>query len=68
MNGYSMPTRSSSGCSLEDKPKEPPELYAMTAMFLAIGALRTLPQDNTGVGLIIRQLEIAIDKLKQKPI
>jgi hypothetical protein len=37
--------------------------YAKTAMFLAIGALRTMPSDNTGVNTIVRQLEISIDKL-----
>ncbi len=46
--------------------KNEPAVYAVTAMYLAIGALRTLPQDNTGLGTIIRQLEVAIDKLRNR--
>ena len=46
--------------------KSAPDVYAVTAMYLAIGALRTLPADNSGVGLIIRQLEVAIEKLRNK--
>lgn len=38
--------------------------YAVAAMYLAIGALRTIQSEANTVGFIVRNLEVAIDKLR----
>jgi hypothetical protein len=44
--------------------KSRPEVYAVTTMYMAMGALATISTENCTVGNIIRQLEVAIDKLR----
>lgn len=48
--------------------KSSPDAYAICAMLLAKGALMALAttENAAGVGMMVRQLEVAIDKLQKQ--
>jgi hypothetical protein len=51
---------------MEANAKSDPTTYAVAAMYLAKGALLACltPENASGVGLIVRHLEVAIEKLR----